>query len=134
MQASSVLAAGEDAKTKFDPEPQASESGQPEASQLLDPESERDLLAEMSGKPRIEQEIEIDRYQVNVNIPPEVIDEFNHSTEEHCVKLAGVLAAQTMQRYPRLTAAWGVDPLAIWSEIREVILARLRQGQNGTAR
>ncbi|OPY69821.1 MAG: hypothetical protein A4E57_00955 [Syntrophorhabdaceae bacterium PtaU1.Bin034] len=134
MQASSVLAGGEDAKIKFDPEPQASESGQPEAAQLLNPESERDLLAEMSDKPRIEQEIEIDRYQVNVNIPPEVIDEFNHSTEEHCVKLAGVLAAQTMQRYPRLTAAWGVDPLAIWSEIREVILARLRQGQNGTAR
>ena len=93
--------------------------------------------ADRSKRPRqpaIDEEIPIDQYGVNVNIPADVMDESHYFSDDQMTKLAGVLAAQTIQKYPRITATWGVDPLAVWSEIREVILVRLRQSQNGTAR
>ncbi len=81
--------------------------------------------------PRPDVEIAISRYGVNVKIPAEVIDDSHAFSNEECTKIADVLAAQAIEDYPRLTATWGVDPLAVWSEIREVILARLRKGQDG---
>ena len=83
---------------------------------------------------RVDEEIAINQYGVNVNIPADVIDESHACSDEQITKLAGILAAQTIQKNPRITATWGVDPLAVWSEIREAILSRLRQGQNETVR
>jgi type II secretory pathway predicted ATPase ExeA len=93
-----------------------------------------DEPVEAQEVPRVDEEIAINQYGVSVNIPADVIDESHLFSDEQCTKLAGVIAAQTIQKHPKLTATWGVDPLAVWSEIREVILGRLRQGQNGTAR
>lgn len=87
--------------------------------------------AETAG---VDEEISIEQYGVNVSIPADVMDESHCFSDDQMTRLAGVLAAQTIQKYPRITATWGVDPLAVWSEIREVILVRLRQSQNGTAR
>jgi general secretion pathway protein A len=76
-----------------------------------------------------EEEILIVRHGINVALPSEVITQFRTSTAENGVKIAGVLAAQVMQRHPQLTAKWGVDPLAVWSDIREAILDRLKSDQ-----
>jgi type II secretory pathway predicted ATPase ExeA len=86
------------------------------------------------NQPRTDEELPINQYGVNVNIPANVIDESHFFSDEQRMKLAGVLAAQTIQKHPRLTATWGVDPLAVWSEIREVILGRLRPNQDGAVR
>jgi general secretion pathway protein A len=83
---------------------------------------------------KADEEIPIDQYGVNVSIPAEMIDESGCFSDDQITKYAGILAAQTIQKYPRITASWGVDPLAVWSDIREVILVRLRQGQVGSVR
>ena len=38
------------------------------------------------------------------------------------MKLAGVLAAQALKKYPELTASPAVDPVNIWCEIRGHVL------------
>jgi type II secretory pathway predicted ATPase ExeA len=81
-----------------------------------------------------DEEVNIDQYGVNVNIPADVITESRTFSEDQCVKLAGLLAAQTIQKHPRLTATWGTDPLVVWSDIREVILTKLKQGQSRAMR
>jgi hypothetical protein len=40
------------------------------------------------------------------------------------VKLAGVLAAQALKKYPELTASPAVDPVNVWSEIRGHVLKK----------
>ncbi|MGD0229040.1 MAG: AAA family ATPase [Syntrophorhabdales bacterium] len=81
-----------------------------------------------------EEKITVSRYGIDLGIPFDVVTQFQSSSDEHRVKLAGVLAAQAMKKHPQLTAKWGADPLVVWSEIREVILTRLTRHQNVTAR
>lgn len=73
------------------------------------------------------EEVTIGKYGININIPPHIMEQAQSFTEEHRSKLAGVLAAQTMQKYPQLTVTVGTDPVTIWSDIRESILLRLMQ-------
>ncbi|OPX99335.1 MAG: hypothetical protein A4E58_00326 [Syntrophorhabdus sp. PtaB.Bin006] len=75
------------------------------------------------------EEVAIEKYGINVSIPPHVMEQAQSFTEEHRARLAGVLAAQTMQKHPQLTVSVGADPVMIWSDIRECILLRLRQDQ-----
>jgi type II secretory pathway predicted ATPase ExeA len=75
------------------------------------------------------EEVTIVKYGINVSIPPHVMEQAQSFTEEHRARLAGVLAAQTMQKHPQLTGAVGADPVMIWSDIRECILVKLRQDQ-----
>ncbi|MBP1746432.1 MAG: ATPase [Deltaproteobacteria bacterium] len=73
------------------------------------------------------EEVSIGKYGINVNIPPHIMEQAQSFTEEHRSKLAGVLAAQTMQKHPQLTGSVDMDPVAIWSDIRECILLKLKQ-------
>lgn len=88
------------------------------------PSSVEPILSEPRGGI---EEVSIGKYGINVTIPPHVFEQAQSFTEEHCAKLAGVLAAQTMQQHPQLTLSAGADPVAIWSEIRECILLKLRE-------
>jgi type II secretory pathway predicted ATPase ExeA len=103
-----------------------------------EPEAAGATGADPEGAPPDEapvgQEILIVRHGINVALPSEVISQLRASTVENGVKLAGVLAAQAMQRHPQLTAKWGVDPLAVWSDIKEAILDRLKRDQGAEAR
>ena len=89
--------------------------------------------AASSGRAPDQEQILIVQHGINVALPFDVITQFRTSTEENGVKLAGVLAAQAMQRHPQLTAKWGADPLAVWSDIREAILDRLKREQAAKA-
>jgi len=73
------------------------------------------------------EEVSIGKYGINVNIPPHIMEQAQSFTEEHRSKLAGVLAAQTMQKHPQLTGSVDMDPVTIWSDIRECILLKLKQ-------
>ncbi len=84
--------------------------------------------ATVSSEPEVEnEEVNIGKYGINVSIPPHIMEQAQSFTEEHRSKLAGVLAAQTMQKYPQLTVSVDMDPVTIWSDIRECILLKLRQ-------
>jgi type II secretory pathway predicted ATPase ExeA len=73
------------------------------------------------------EELSIGKYGINVSIPPHIMEQAQSFTEEHRSKLAGVLAAQTMQKHPQLTVSVDIDPVTIWSDIRECILLKLKQ-------
>jgi type II secretory pathway predicted ATPase ExeA len=75
----------------------------------------------------------IGTHMIRINIPSQFVEQAQSDPAEHGPRLAGVLAAQTLQDYPQLTNSFGADPVAIWSEIRDVILGKLRAGV-GTAR
>ena len=70
------------------------------------------------------EELEIGEVRISLNIHPDLIAEAKTGTEEFRVKLAGVLAAQALKKYPELTASPAVDPVNIWSEIRGHVLKK----------
>lgn len=70
------------------------------------------------------EELEIGEVKICLNIHPDLIAEAKTGTEEFRVKLAGVLAAQALKKYPELTASPAVDPVNIWSEIRGHVLKK----------
>ncbi len=83
-------------------------------------EAENDIPPES-----VPEELEIGEVKINLNIHPDLIAEAKTGTEEFRVKLAGVLAAQALKKYPELTASPAVDPVNIWSEIRGHVLRKL---------
>jgi type II secretory pathway predicted ATPase ExeA len=72
-------------------------------------------------------DIRINGLAISVDIPEHVFLNGQSYSEEYRVKLAGVLAAQTMEKYPQLTASHGTDPVTVWHEIRDVVLGALAQ-------
>ena len=70
------------------------------------------------------EDLEIGEVKISLNIHPDLIAEAKTGTEEFRVKLAGVLAAQALKKYPELTASPAVDPVNIWSEIRGHVLRK----------
>jgi type II secretory pathway predicted ATPase ExeA len=72
-----------------------------------------------------QEELKIGEVEIMLNIHPDLIAEAKTGTEEFRVKLAGVLAAQALKKYPELTASPAVDPVNIWSEIRGHVLKKL---------
>ncbi len=89
------------------------------------PESEPKLEAEpvIPVEP-LPEELEIGEVKISLNIHPDLLAEAKTGTEEFRVKLAGVLAAQALKKYPELTASPAVDPVNIWSEIRGHVLKK----------
>ncbi len=67
-------------------------------------------------------EVEIGGMKATVVLPFQVIRQAQCSTEEHCVKLAGVLAAQFLKEHPTFTSSFLSDPVDVWSRIRESVL------------
>lgn len=72
----------------------------------------------------VPEELEIGEVTISLNIHPDLIAEAKTGTEEFRVKLAGVLAAQALKKYPELTASPAVDPVNVWSEIRGHVLKK----------
>lgn len=68
---------------------------------------------------------EINGLGVEIEIAPHVVEQARLAGEEHRMKLAGAVAAQTLERYPELTASHQTDPVAVWHEIRDKVLSML---------
>ena len=72
-------------------------------------------------------ETDIGSFRIRIAIPFDVMEQAESSTSEIRTKIAGGLAAQTLQRYPQLAFSASHDPVALWSDIRKSILAAMEQ-------
>jgi type II secretory pathway predicted ATPase ExeA len=77
-------------------------------------------------KKDISAEVEVGGLKLTVNIPHHIVKQAQSSTQEHRMKIAGALAAQIMKKHEELTSASSVDPISMWSDLREFVAERLR--------
>lgn len=63
--------------------------------------------------------------RIRIEIPSHIAEQTIGAGVDQKRKVAGVLAAQTLEKNPQLTASPTVDPVSIWSEILTVIMRRL---------
>ena len=63
--------------------------------------------------------------KIKVEIPTHIMEQTVNAGLDQKRKIAGVLAAQTLEKNPQLTASPTVDPVSVWSEILAVIMKRL---------
>ena len=68
------------------------------------------------------EEAIIGKFKIKIGIPLQILKVATSSTRENRIKLAGSLAAQTLDKYPQLTSETSTDPVALWSEIKSLIL------------
>lgn len=62
---------------------------------------------------------------IKIEIPPHIAEQTIAASADQKRKVAGVLAAQTLEKNPQLTASPTVDPVSVWSEILSVIIQRI---------
>jgi hypothetical protein len=101
---------------------------------------EKEFIAEKAGpadvpapspearviKKDISAEVEVGGLKFAVNIPHQIVKQAQSSTHEHRMKIAGALAAQIMKKHEELTSAPSVDPISMWSDLREFVASRLK--------
>jgi type II secretory pathway predicted ATPase ExeA len=80
------------------------------------------------------EETWIGNLKIRIEIPQNVVIQARSSTKAQRMKLAGGLAAQTLQKYPQLTGSSASDPVSLWNDITNVILTTLEQGNRAEAR
>jgi type II secretory pathway predicted ATPase ExeA len=62
--------------------------------------------------------------KIKIEIPPHIMEQSRSANTEQRRKIAGVLAAQTLEKNPQLTASHTVDPVSVWSDILNVIMKK----------
>ena len=77
------------------------------------------------------EETSMGKFKIKIDIPLHLFEQAKSAPKEYCNKLAGVLAAQTLKKHPELVSSPSIDPVSIWSEIRELVLHRLEQEREG---
>jgi type II secretory pathway predicted ATPase ExeA len=82
----------------------------------------------------IREETWIGNLKITIEIPQNVVLQARTSTKAQKMKLAGGLAAETLQKYPQLTAPSASDPVSLWNDITNVILTTLEEGPRAVAR
>jgi type II secretory pathway predicted ATPase ExeA len=68
------------------------------------------------------EEALVGKFKIKIAIPLQLLRLAHSSTRENRMKLAGSLAAQTLDKYPQLTNETSTDPVALWSEIKNLIV------------
>ena len=63
--------------------------------------------------------------KITIEIPPHILEQTQTANTEQKRKIAGVLAAQTLEKNPQLTALPTVDPVSVWSDILNAIMNKL---------
>jgi type II secretory pathway predicted ATPase ExeA len=74
----------------------------------------------------ISAEVEVGGLKIAVNIPHHIVKQAQSSTHEHRMKIAGTLAAQIMKKHEELTSIPSIDPISLWSYIRDFVASRLK--------
>ncbi|MEI7637344.1 MAG: AAA family ATPase [Syntrophus sp. (in: bacteria)] len=72
------------------------------------------------------EEIEMAGYKITISIPFHLIEQAKSATPEHRMKVAGALAAQILKKHSELTSTHSIDPISVWSDIRELVVSRLK--------
>ncbi len=103
---------GETALTEAEETPEATPEAVPEETRESVPQTRSEFY----------EEAIVGKFKIKIGIPLQLLKVATSSTRENRAKLAGSLAAQTLDKYPQLTSETSVDPVALWSEIRSLIL------------
>ncbi len=69
--------------------------------------------------------ITIAGFKIRIEIPQHILEQAQSATSEQRKKIAGVLAAQTLEKNPQLTATPTTDPVSVWSDILNAIINKL---------
>lgn len=72
-------------------------------------------------------ETDIGPFRVKIAIPFDILQQAGASTSETRMKIAGSLAAQTLQKYPQMAFSSSHDPVALWGDITKSILNAFEQ-------
>jgi len=103
------------------------EAAQP-PSEVETPEQAEPVAAAPEAAPtEVCEEAIIGKYKIKIGLPLHLIKQSVSTTREDRVKLAGSLAAQTLEKYPQLTVESVHDPVALWSEIKNLILSAIER-------
>ncbi|MCK9275294.1 MAG: AAA family ATPase [Syntrophales bacterium] len=70
------------------------------------------------------QEIKLGDHLISIDLPERLVREALASTYESRSRIAGLLAAETMKKYPKLASSCTIDPVSVWGEIRDEVLKR----------
>ena len=70
-------------------------------------------------------EIKIGECKVKVKFPSNVLKEAQYLNKEKRMRLAGVIAADTLKENPELTNSFYTDPVSVWGEIRDFVLNKM---------
>jgi type II secretory pathway predicted ATPase ExeA len=89
-------------------------------SKQIETESASPKTDEMEG-------IYINGVRIPVAIAPHILEEVMVAPQEYRDRIAGVLAAQTLERHNNLVSSVSKDPVAIWGQIRDFILLQFGQ-------
>ena len=80
-----------------------------------------EVVAEHSGT----ESFVVQGIEIQIEIPPETLQNAPYLNHEQKLRSAGFLAAQALRSNPDLTAHPASDPIMVWSEIRNIMLKRL---------
>jgi hypothetical protein len=84
----------------------------PPAEEAIEAEEDKDIVTIAGCK-------------ITIEIPPHILEQTRSGGIEQKRKIAGVLAAQTLEKNPQLTASPTVDPVSVWSDILNAIMNKL---------
>lgn len=72
-------------------------------------------------------EMNIGSFHIRIVVPADIMRQAESSSPDVRTKIAGSLAAQTLQKHPQLAFSASDDPVALWSDIRKSIIAAMEQ-------
>ncbi len=72
-------------------------------------------------------ETDIGSFHIKIAVPIDILRQAGLSPWETRTKIAGTLAAQTLQKYPQLAFSPSQDQVVLWSNIRNSILSAFEQ-------
>ncbi len=93
--------------------------------ELTEMSEKEPVSAEKSPDEEILEEITIGQHRVEIPIPARLIGQARTAAKEQRVKMAGALAAQILQKNPRLVSSHLDDPVHVWGDLRKFILNKL---------
>ncbi|MBN1829528.1 MAG: AAA family ATPase [Deltaproteobacteria bacterium] len=99
-----------------------SDEGRVYASDAAVQEIRNDKPPRTTGTP---EAVAIGPLSVTIEYPEYVIRKARTNDRSRLLRLAGFVAAQTMQKNPHLVASPQVDPVSVWSQIRDAALQKL---------
>jgi hypothetical protein len=71
------------------------------------------------------EEVMVFDHKIKLTIPGNIIEQSKLSDDDAKSKLAGYWAAQIIKENPQLTNSPLIDPVAIWHEIKDIILEKM---------
>jgi type II secretory pathway predicted ATPase ExeA len=84
------------------------------------------LTKKFKDEEEISEEVQIGSHKIKLTIPRHIMKKAAASDREGANKLAGSLAAQIMKNNLELTSSPLTDPVAVWNEIKDVILSKIK--------